>query len=494
MTKMELIMILYDDILLETKMLGEKGHRAVKQLEALYTTLAKRTNKKESLIILARIDVIWAPLREMQAEMNAANLAKKIENENKIALKIESDYTDWRQRIAEKREDMDPVLSPRGENMEITLHGVTPRGPGIFTPRGYEAGVQVSAGASHACLVHKSGQLYTWGVGAAGRLGLDLTRSDGNPQSDATSPQVVQALSGRPILRVSCGYSHTGAVLSGGELYMWGSTVTGKCGLGDIVEKAECYCAVPTKVLVGVDDRRVAKLSCGSAHTAVVTERGQLYVFGCGDGGRLGLGKDMHDCVYKPVLVQSLSHERIGSVSCGNSTTIAVTMIRSEMTGGDGARYKKLCGGQVYVAGSGNVLGQQYDTMTLLECMNDTPVKQASAGYQHSSLVTADGELYCWGHNKGGCCGKSEKILFLPVPTVVDCLNTRASNIALGCMARQCSTYNSREASNAVNGVKGGNGFKEVSCTQLDRQVQYSTLQKILQILLILFLLLLLYI
>ncbi len=42
------------------------------------------------------------------------------------------------------------------------------------------------------------------------------------------------------------------------------------------------------QVLVGAEDRRVKKLSCGAAHTGVITEAGQLYMFGCGDGGRLG--------------------------------------------------------------------------------------------------------------------------------------------------------------------------------------------------------------
>jgi hypothetical protein len=34
----------------------------------------------------------------------------------------------------------------KGENLEIMLHGVTPRGPEITTPRGFEAAVQVAAG------------------------------------------------------------------------------------------------------------------------------------------------------------------------------------------------------------------------------------------------------------------------------------------------------------------------------------------------------------
>lgn len=44
-----------------------------------------------------------------------------------------------------------------------------------------DAALIISAGANHVMLVHRSGQLYTWGVGASGRLGLDLSQG-GNPQ------------------------------------------------------------------------------------------------------------------------------------------------------------------------------------------------------------------------------------------------------------------------------------------------------------------------
>jgi alpha-tubulin suppressor-like RCC1 family protein len=271
---------------------------------------------------------------------------------------------------------------------------------------------------------------------------------------------------------VACGYSHTGAVVSGGELYMWGSTVTGKCGLGDIVDKGvECFCSIPTRILVGSDDKRVAKLSCGAAHSAVITERGYLYVFGCGDGGRLGLGSDQLGNKYVPTIVDSLKHERIGSVSCGNSTTIVVTIMKPEMVGEEGARYKKICGGKVYMAGAGNVLGIQCNSMTLLEGeLADNPVKQASAGFQHTVLVTSEGEMYCWGHNKGGCCGASEKITFLKKPLAIKCLHTKASNLARSCVSKQSSTTNSRDALYAVDGLMTGKGLKEITCTQYDLQ------------------------
>ena len=60
-------------------------------------------------------------------------------------------------------------------------------------------------------------------------------------------------MSERTVIRVSCGHSHSGTIVSGynkNDLYMWGSTVSGKCGLGSIVNKEECYCSIPTKVNV----------------------------------------------------------------------------------------------------------------------------------------------------------------------------------------------------------------------------------------------------
>lgn len=68
-TKMQLIALLYEDILLETKLLGERGHVTVKQLETLYISFLKKGNKKESDKVLVRLDAIWSPLREIQVSV-----------------------------------------------------------------------------------------------------------------------------------------------------------------------------------------------------------------------------------------------------------------------------------------------------------------------------------------------------------------------------------------------------------------------------------------
>jgi hypothetical protein len=91
-------------------------------------------------------------------------------------------------------------------------------------------------------------------------------------------------------------------------------------------------------------------------------------------------------------LVKSLEYERIATVSCGNTTTIVTTEVKREWIGDDGAKFRTLTGGKVYLAGSANVFGKQCDEFTLLEGpIKGKPIKMASAGFQHSVLVTGEG-------------------------------------------------------------------------------------------------------
>ena len=71
----------------------------------------------------------------------------------------------------------------------------------------------------------------------------------------------------------------------------------------------------------------IRNVSCGAAHTALISSKGQMYTFGCGDGGRLGLG-DNHDSTV-PTLVDTLSSERVVMVCCSNWHTLCIVASRN---------------------------------------------------------------------------------------------------------------------------------------------------------------------
>ena len=85
-------------------------------------------------------------------------------------------------------------------------------------------------------------------------------------------------------------------------------------------------------------------------------------------------------------------------------------------------------------------------------------------------MVSADGELFCWGHNRKGCCGQPLAQHFIESPTSVKFLYTSPANLAFNKRAYQSSTYNSRDASYAVNGRTEGLGVNKATCTQQESQ------------------------
>lgn len=117
------------------------------------------------------------------------------------------------------------------------------------TPRGYNSVITVEAGAHHVVALHSNGQVYTWGTGTFGRLGLSM--GDGKKiRESADRPTLVETLSGRRVVSVSAGYTHTCAVLAGGSVVTWGSAVSGKLGLGEYTDEHECFCPTPTPVTI----------------------------------------------------------------------------------------------------------------------------------------------------------------------------------------------------------------------------------------------------
>ncbi|KAF5457888.1 hypothetical protein F2P56_021962 [Juglans regia] len=243
----------------------------------------------------------------------------------------------------------------------------------------------VTCGADHTTAYSQSLlEVYSWGWGDFGRLG------HGN-SSDLFTPQPIKALNGLRIKQIACGDSHCLAVTMEGEVQSWGRNQNGQLGLGTTEDSL-----VPQKIQ-GFQGVSIKMVAAGAEHTAAVTEDGELYGWGWGRYGNLGLG-DRSDRLV-PEKVSAIDGEKMIMVACGWRHTISVSSSGGLYTYG-WSKYGQL--------GHGDF--EDHLVPHKLEALHDTNISQISGGWRHTMALTSDGKLYGWGWNKFGQVGVGDNV------------------------------------------------------------------------------------
>ncbi|XP_071741763.1 PH, RCC1 and FYVE domains-containing protein 1-like [Rutidosis leptorrhynchoides] len=339
----------------------------------------------------------------------------------------------------------------------------------VLVPRPLESNVvldvnHIACGVRHAALVTRQGELFTWGEESGGRLGHGVGK-------DVTEPRLVESLAVSSIDFVACGEFHTCAVTSYGEMYTWGD---GTHNVGLLGHGTDVSHWIPKRISGPLEGLRVASVTCGPWHTALITSAGQLFTFGDGTFGVLGHGDRVS--VSYPKEVESLSGLRTIAVACGVWHTAAVvdvivTQSTSSIscgklfTWGDGDKnrlghgdkeprlkptcvpalidynfYKVACGhsltvglttsGNVYTMGS-TVYGQLGNPQCdgKLPCLLDcnvliSSVEEIACGAYHVVVLTSKNEVYTWGKGANGRLGHGD-VEDRKEPTIVESLKDR---------------------------------------------------------------------
>ena len=128
----------------------------------------------------------------------------------------------------------------------------------------------VVAGAEHALLLTREGQVFAFGQGNCGKLGL------GGCWDEAV-PRLVEALAKRRTIQIACGIDHSAAVTDNGSVWTWGDNRFGQLGHGNNRDLA-----TPTRVRTLEVFGRLANVGCGHHFSAAVLANGQLYTWGLG--------------------------------------------------------------------------------------------------------------------------------------------------------------------------------------------------------------------
>lgn len=109
-------------------------------------------------------------------------------------------------------------------------------------------------------------------IGKFGRLGT------GN-EKNCHTPHLVEAMVGKKPKQVSCGGFHTAVVTEDGKLFTTGGGEHGQLGHNDRVNRLK-----PTFVQA-LDCEFVSEITCGWSHSVALTSKGQVYTWGNSDHG-----------------------------------------------------------------------------------------------------------------------------------------------------------------------------------------------------------------
>lgn len=164
----------------------------------------------------------------------------------------------------------------------------------------------MACGADHTLLLTCNGTVLSFGLGTRGQLG----HGDILPRIE---PCVIHALAGLPMKAIACGNWHSLVLSQDGDVYSWGWNEHGQLGL---TNSPSPTVALPTLVDIASSsatssDVSFVSISCGSRHSAAVSEGGMLYCWGWNGYGQLGDGSlcGGDDC-------------RVQSVYCGHWCTL----------------------------------------------------------------------------------------------------------------------------------------------------------------------------
>ncbi|KAF6250550.1 hypothetical protein COO60DRAFT_1465227 [Scenedesmus sp. NREL 46B-D3] len=186
-----------------------------------------------------------------------------------------------------------------------SVYGVLPAARDILVPRCCMPGLavkQVACGGMNSVVLTEGGEVWTWGE-PWGEFALELQRA----------PRKVPGAVG--IASIACGAFHNMALVADGRVLAWGTNDYGQLGNGSTI-----YSTTPVEVAV-------ADIAAGGWHSMALSAdgQGQIYVWGRGEYGRLGIADRTGSSKLRPHKVRGLEGHSVVQVAAGGTHSLAVT-------------------------------------------------------------------------------------------------------------------------------------------------------------------------
>ncbi|KAF7688814.1 RCC1-like G exchanging factor-like protein [Silurus meridionalis] len=249
-----------------------------------------------------------------------------------------------------------------------------------------------------------------WGMGLNkdSQLGFQRTQHDRHKSYEyVLEPSPVSLPLVNPqetrVLQVSCGRAHSLVLTDCEGVFSMGNNAYGQCGR-KIVED-EVYSGSHLVHKIEGFNSRVIQVVCGQDHSLFLTESGTVYACGWGADGQTGLGH--HNKAALPVQVGGdLDGVKVQQVSTYGDCSLAVST-EGHVFGWGNSEYLQL---------ASVTETTQISSPRLLPLKGIGKVTQAACGGTQVAVLNEDGEVFVWGY---GILGKGPNLAESEIPEKV---------------------------------------------------------------------------
>jgi uncharacterized repeat protein (TIGR02543 family) len=266
---------------------------------------------------------------------------------------------------------------------------------GVVFPEGYQAEsillapgeeiIKLDLATERSGILTSSGRLMIWGNNTHGQLGNNTT-------TDSWIPVLINEnfpinLVADPIVDFSLGTSHSVAVTESGRVFTWGLSTLGRLGLGNTSSRQ-----VPTEIIDRIDlvvNEKVIKVYAGQDQTMVLTDHGNIWVWGNHNQNRLGTTSTLYSIVWPTKLSLNLNeNELVDEIYLSNTFNGFLT------TDGRLFMFGENTWGQL---GDGTIENSQLPKLIDVTLAENEFLTKLSLGADYSVALTNQANVITWG-------------------------------------------------------------------------------------------------
>jgi len=271
--------------------------------------------------------------------------------------------------------------------------------------------VQLACGWDFTLILFKNGKLFSCGSNWFGQLGVpnDISGKHSSELHEIVLENGTK--SDQVFSEVAAGLRHAVGVTDIGNIYVWGSGKKGQLGICE-QDKPLSKSDKPMKLSVPYDkpDDTILHVTCGAYHSACLTRSGKIFIWGDNKHGQITVslsGGSSIMCPYPHCIDQQyFAHKPVSRIVSGWTHILAETV--------DGDIYS--WGRNDYHQLGRETTDTHYDHIPNKISVLKRP-KIICCGSEHNLVLSDDGNVYSWGWNEHGICGTGDEVnVSLPNP------------------------------------------------------------------------------